>query len=238
MCENITINNNINNDSNNNKNTSDDISSISNNNNNNKNNTISNISEIKPEAEAKIPFVTENEEVETKDENLLKSQANNFNSGRSPSKIILSNINVNKNNTSASNVNNNSINMSKSINLSLANSLYKKLSSEQTEASNEGVNNTSNNNYNNNTSLSTSFSNFNNKTFCNIASQIKTSLDFSQIKADKDNTILMSNNNTTNKKDYINNINVLRIKSLDSELRAEEELINQKNTKIMLNSKA
>jgi len=112
----------------------------------------------------------------------------------------------------------------------------------------------SNNNLNNSISKKiitdkndTSIDNSNtNKTFANIQPNLKTTLDFSQIRAETENSIIFNNRenhiinnsnikemkNTTN-----NNINIVKLKSSDADLPTEEDLINQKNAKIMLKSK-
>lgn len=210
-----------------------------NNPNNNNNNSINlNLKSL----ENKKLIIEQIESEEFKNDNLSKSQANNFNFNSNDANLNISSLNKDQNlqnnydvKTNESliikRLNNNNSNkiMNATNNITFANSTNKKSLGEQNEISQD-----------NNSNLNTSTNNVNNKTFSNINNQIKTSLDFSQIKLDNDNSILLNHNNFTNKKENINNINVFKIKPNEFENPnnpQEEELINQKNTKIMLKSK-
>jgi len=156
-------------------------------------------------------------------ESLTQSQIVNFKNVGSTTNLNLSSINDNQNN------NKNSSNV-KSIyqNHNLNNSNTKKIINDRDYIS---------------------IDNNINKTFANIHPNLKTTLDFSQIKLDTENSIILNNykddnlinNQNFNLKEFknstINNINIVKMKLSDNDLPIEEDLINQKNTKIMLKSK-
>ena len=163
--------------------------------------------------------------------NLLQSQIVNFNAGASTSNLTISSINIaalnpnyiNKSNESViinqSNKNNNNV---KSHFGSSCSNAKKIINNEKNEISIE-TNNV-------------------NKTFSNINPQMKTTLDFSQIRADTENSIIFSNkdnvnNNVNSLKDNKINLNIMKVKLFDAEAPAEEDMLDQKNAKIMLKSK-
>ena len=74
---------------------------------------------------------------------------------------------------------------------------------------------------------------YNNKTFCTVTPQIKNNLDLSQIRQETENSIIFAN------KKELNNINLIKLKQRENvgNFEVEEDLIDQRNTKIMLKSK-
>lgn len=166
-------------------------------------------------------------------ENLLQSQIGNFDLGSSTGNLNNQNY-INKTNESVilnQSSKNNQNAKSHFSNNNLNNSISKKLISDKNN-------------------VSVDYSNAN-KTFANIQPLLKTTLDFSQIKMDTENSIIFNNNINNNNEKNVNvgsikenrnslnnniNINAVRLKLSDDDLPTEEDLINQKNAKIMLKS--
>lgn len=176
-----------------------------------------------------------NEGLQDSTDDLLQSQFVNFNPGNSTSNVNQNYISKTNESVILNQSNKNNANVKSHFsNNNLNNSIAKRLITDKND-------------------VSVDYGNAN-KTFANIQPQIKNTLDFSQIKIDTENSVIFNNSSNNEKNLNVssikenrnslnnnlnpnsNNINVVRLKLSDADLPTEEELINQKNAKIMLKS--
>lgn len=170
-------------------------------------------------------------------DNLLLSQLDNINQGTSTNNLNQNYISKTNESVILNQSNKNNVNVKSHFsNNNLNSSISKKIITDNNHAYNDESNT--------------------NKTFANIQPQMKNTLDFSQIKMDTENSVIYNKNSKNNNEknliisginenrnslninnNAINNLNVVRLKLSDADLPTEEDLINQKNAKIMLKSK-